>query len=217
MKRALYLTSFVACLAVSRVGVAVAGVELTDIQSYSDNGGVWNNDNGQNWAIWMSSGSPTQFAHPADGSNYLNNNGGSGNLPNTPVTIPDGTTSYALYRANYASTDVSDNFIFGSRTLTISPNLPYIPSSSTPATGSAGPIWVGGELVSISGFGWYAPGAYNINNVSQSQGLGPDPNGNNLVGVVTFTVTPTPEPGSMVLWGLGAAGLLLASRLRRKA
>ncbi len=152
---AVFSAGLAASLGLSSVGQA--SVILTDIQSYSDGGGVWNNDTTGNWAIWMSPGTPQQFATPTDGSNYLNNNGGSGNLPNTPVTIPEGTSSYALYRASYASTDLSDNFIFGSQTLTISPNLPYIASSSTHATGTAGPILIGTQEVSITGFGWYAP------------------------------------------------------------
>lgn len=192
------------------------GVVLTDIQSFSNNGGVWNNDNGSNWAIWMTNQASPATIDPSNPAAYLNNNGGSGNLPNTPVDIPVGTSSYILYKADYASTDVTDKFIFGSNVLTISPNLAYIALSSTPATGSAGPVWAtGGNLVSITGFGWYAPGAFNIQNVGQGQAL--NNSTANDVALVTFTVTQTPEPSSMLVWGLGAIGVLLAARRRRKA
>ena len=40
-------------------------------------------------------------------------------------------------------------------------------------------------------------------------------NGANLP--ITLTVTPTPEPSSLIVWGLGAVGLLAVARRRRRS
>ena len=40
-------------------------------------------------------------------------------------------------------------------------------------------------------------------------------NGANLP--ITLTVTPTPEPSSLIVWGLGPVGLLAVARRRRRS
>lgn len=195
-------------LAILAGASAAQALTLNDIAHLSDSGGVWNNNNATNWAIWVSPNSDPSSDPPRP---FLN----EPNPLNNPIAFPtNGTFTYTLYKNAYGNNDVSTTFTFAhgaaSGTLTIpGGDSPYI-QSNTPVPATPGQtLTLEDVTISIDAFGWYDEVVFNKDFVSPNQN--PTPSGApDQIAVMTFTVVP--EPGAALLLALTGAGALLRRR-----
>lgn len=205
-----FLVAAVPLLGLSHI--ASAQITLTDTVHNSDAGGVWNNSNAANWAIWYD-----QESNPANVSRPFVN---EPNPLTQDIVIPEGTTTYTLVKNSYNTTDVSNVFSFsnGVQTGTITiPGAGAYQTTNGPVPAQTASTTIGNTTVTITQFGWYNPSVFNVNLVGPNQNLPPaDIGGPDDVGLVTFQVSTIPEPSALFgVLGTGALALLLRRRRSR--
>jgi len=190
---------------------AQADVILTNTEHFSDGGGVWNDHSSSNWAIWYREGidPASDDVHP-----FLNEPAPL----NFDITIPDGTTTYVLYKNTYNTTDVNNVFHFRKDALTGTITIPGVGpyrSTSDPVPAIAGAsLTLGDTTVSVLSFGWYHPSVFGKDFVNTNQNPTPG-SGLDDIAMVTFRVTGPAIPEPSALAGLAAAlGPLLLARRR---
>jgi hypothetical protein len=187
---------------------SAASILLVDTHHDSAAGGVWNNSNQPNWAIWYDLAGNPNDANPRPFVNEPD--------PLTQdVTIPDGTSNYVLYKNSYNTNDVNNVFDFQNGALTGSITVPGAGAYRTnngpiPAFANPPSLTLGNTTVKILAFGWYDPTVFNKDIVSTQQTLGANGTLDDIA-MVTFQVVP--EPAALLLAGIGG---LLALAFRRK-
>jgi len=187
-----------------------AALTLNNIQHFSDAGGVWNNTNPGNWAIWVSPDSNPDSANPRP---FLN----EPNPLNNPIALPYGTYTLTLYKNEYASIDQGTVFTFqdGANVgnIVINSGAAYLNTNGPVPLTPGATVMLGSQKVSILSFGWYEENVFLQDFVGQQQNLGAG-GGFDHVAVLTIQAL-VPEPATIGLALMG--GLAMLGRRRRVA
>lgn len=206
MRLALLGIGSFAAIVVGSSAPVQAQLLLTDIQHFSGAGGVWNNSNAANWAIWVDESDDPA----APSATFVN----QPNPLTQDIPLSPGTSTYTLYKENYNETDVNNGFFFQNGALTGSLAVPGAGAYQTttgpvPTLSPAPELTLGDVTFRITQFGWYANEVWNQDRVGQGQTLGASGTPDDIA-VLTLEIVP--EPASAALVAFAGVGLLARRR-----